>query len=64
MVFGEATDIGKKQLADGTVGMALSTVSHGGTPLFQEMITQGVVDNPVFGFYLNRYTNKLTYCYV
>ena len=32
VVFGEATDIGKKQLADGTVGMALSTVSHGGTP--------------------------------
>ena len=55
VVFGEATNIEIKQVADGTLGMALSAVSHGGTPFFQEMIAQGVVDNPVFGFYLNRY---------
>ena len=59
MVFGEATDIVEtKQEVDGTIGMALSAISYRGvtcTPLFQEMIAQGVVDNPVFGFYLNRY---------
>ena len=55
MVFGEATDIEMKQKADGIAGMAWPAISQGVTPLFQEMIAQGVVDNPVFGFYLNRY---------
>ena len=55
MVFGEATEIQSKAKSDGIAGMAWPAISQGVTPLFQEMIAQGVVDNPVFGFYLNRY---------
>ena len=61
VVFGEAVDIRSISIpnpSDGILGMAWP-----GAPgedkdmsvVFQQMIDQGVVDAPVFGFYLNRY---------
>ena len=41
---------------DGRLGMAWAGLDyHGNGSVFQQMINQGAVDAPVFGFYLNRY---------
>ena len=41
---------------DGILGMAWPGMDQQGmSVVFQEMIEQEVVDEPVFGFYLNRY---------
>ena len=57
IVFGEATVVnsGGKNM-DGILGMAWPEIAEQGmSVVFQQMIDQGLVDEPVFGFYLNRY---------
>ena len=56
VVFGEATTVNNIGQYDGILGMAWPDGLHGDmSVVFQQMIDQGVVDAPVFGFYLNRY---------
>ena len=62
VTFGEATYISStaKGPTDGILGMAWPAIAEQGmSVVFQQMIDQGVVDAPVFGFYLNR--QKYTY---
>ena len=58
-MFGEATQQPGSAFVDskfdGILGMAFPSISVNGIPpVFQEMLAEGVVKNPVFGFYLNR----------
>ena len=56
MVFGEATNISisMPDPIDGILGMGWpGVVNNNMSIVFQQMIDQGVVDAPVFGFYLN-----------
>ena len=58
VIFGEARVRGITGLiiADGILGMAWPDLGEPGvTVIFQQMIDQGLVDEPVFGFYMNRY---------
>ena len=60
VVFGEALDIhilnDFQNPSDGILGMAWPGLNNvkGMSVVFQQMIDQGVVDEPVFGFYINR----------
>ena len=64
IVFGEATEVNGHLLnSDGILGMGWPELAEPGiTVVFQQMIDQGVVDTPVFGFYLNRYLHTAQ-CY-
>lgn len=57
-LFGEATAVDEStadSYFDGILGMAYPKLSSiGANPPFVNMIKQGVVDDPVFAFYLNK----------
>merc|ERR1719253_213979 len=54
--LGLAYDLGK---FDGICGLAFQSISVAGVPpVFQTMIAQGVVDEPVFGFYLGKQSGE------
>ena len=58
-IFGEAIQQPGKSFVDarfdGILGMAWPKIAEDNVvPVFQEMINEGVVSTPVFGFYLDR----------
>lgn len=58
-IFGEAVDQPGETFVDakfdGILGMAWPTIAEDGvTPVFQNMISQKLVTQSTFGFYLNR----------
>ena len=61
-LFGEATTQPGEAFVDsrfdGILGMAFPSIAVNGIPpVFHEMVIENVVDQPVFGFYLNRYSS-------
>ena len=60
-IFGEAVDQPGETFVDakfdGILGMAWPSIAVDNVqPVFQNMVSQKQVDNPMFGFYLDRYT--------
>ena len=58
-IFGEAIDQPGKTFVDskfdGILGMAWPSIAEDNVvPVFQNMISQGLVSEQMFGFYLNR----------
>ncbi|XP_071811378.1 lysosomal aspartic protease-like [Apostichopus japonicus] len=57
----EPSEILINAVYDGILGMAYPEIAHlGVTPVFTNMIQQGLVDKPVFSFYLSRFENTST----
>ena len=59
-IFAEATDEPRDAFVDakfdGILGMGYPSNATGGVaPVFNNMITQGLVEKPVFAFFLDRY---------
>ena len=55
-VFGEATAFWRRGLSQyaGVVGLAWPSIAADGvTPFFHQLIAEGAIKNPVFGFYIN-----------
>lgn len=66
-VFAEATeqpgDTFVNAKFDGILGMAFSKIAVDNVPtVFKNMVTQKLVQSPVFGFYLNRFVVYILYC--
>ena len=46
------------QLWDGVLGMSLTDMTNYGVlPVFNNMVDQGVIENPVFSFWYSRYVH-------
>lgn len=64
--FAEITDVPNYwaiQKADGVIGLGYQSLSSGTNPLFYEMLQQGLIKQPIFSIYLNRYGSQF-YMYI
>lgn len=60
-LFGEATIIGVdlSEQMNGILGLGLPGINNAGSPdsshpIFTKMVQQGLIEKPVFAFYMNR----------